>query len=112
TAVLVIDPVDRELGDAEAVALGQQEQLGVEEPAVVLHLGKQSAGHDSPDRLEAALGVAEATAEHHVQQSVVAARQELPAEAPVHPGTGGKSRAEGEAGVPDYRRRELRATEA
>ena len=61
-AVRVVDPVDRHLVDAQAVVLGQQEQLGVEEPPVVLDLGQQPPGHVGADRLEAALRVAEAGA--------------------------------------------------
>ena len=37
----VVDPVDRHLVDAQAVAAGEDEQLGVEEPAVVADLREQ-----------------------------------------------------------------------
>ena len=42
-AVGVIDPVDRHLVDTQAGPLAEHEQLGVEEPAVVLHQWEQLA---------------------------------------------------------------------
>ena len=42
--VRVVDPVDRHLVDAQAVVLGQHQQLGVEEPALVLDQRQQRAG--------------------------------------------------------------------
>ena len=45
--VRVVDPVDGHLGDAEPVALGEDEQLGVEEPVVVLD---RRAGARGPRR--------------------------------------------------------------
>ena len=38
----VVDPVDRHLVDAQAAALGEHEQLGVEEPAVVADVVEQA----------------------------------------------------------------------
>ena len=58
-AVRVVDPVDRHLVDAQPGALGEDEQLGVEEPAGVLDERQQLAGDVGADRLEAALGVGE-----------------------------------------------------
>ncbi len=37
----VVDPVDRHLVDAQAGALGEDEELGVEEPGLVLDLGQE-----------------------------------------------------------------------
>ena len=39
----VVDPVDRHLVDAQPAALGEHEQLGVEEPAVVADVVEQPA---------------------------------------------------------------------
>ena len=68
TAVGVVDPVDRHLVDAQPGALGQHEQLGVEEPAAVLDERQQLPGAVGPDRLEAALRVGEAVAQRRVQE--------------------------------------------
>ena len=59
----VVDPVDGDLADAQAQPLGGDEQLGVEEPLVVLDEREQLLGRIAPQRLEAALGVAEAPAQ-------------------------------------------------
>ena len=40
-AVGVVDPVDRDLVDAEPVVLGEHQQLGVEEPASSSTSGEQ-----------------------------------------------------------------------
>ena len=57
----VVDPVDRDLVDAQAAALGEDQQLGVEEPGLVLDRAAAAPVTASArDRLEAALGVGEA----------------------------------------------------
>ena len=71
-AVGVVDPVDRHLVDAQAVALREEQQLGVEEPAVVLDRGQESPRDARPHRLEPALRVAHARREHRAQDQVVA----------------------------------------
>ena len=58
-AVGIVDPVDRHLVDAQPGALGEHQQLGVEEPGLVLDQRQQLAGGVGPDRLETALGVGE-----------------------------------------------------
>jgi len=60
--VRVVNPVDWHLVDAQAGPLGQHQQLGVEEPAVVADLRQQPVGGVGPDCLEATLGVGEASA--------------------------------------------------
>ena len=70
-AVGVVDPVDRHLVDAQAVALGEQQQLGVEEPAVVVDRGDQSLRDVAPHGLEAALRVVHAGREHGAEDQVV-----------------------------------------
>ena len=55
----VVGPVDRHLVDAQAPALGGDQQFGVEEPALVADLGQQPGQRRRPHGLEAALGVAE-----------------------------------------------------
>ena len=47
-AVGVVDPVDRHLVDAQTVALGEEQQLGVEEPTVVVDRGQEPAGDAGP----------------------------------------------------------------
>ena len=77
----VVDPVDRHLVDAQAVALGQHEQLGVEEPALVLDSRQQLARDVGADRLEAALRVGEAGAQRRAQEQVVASARSARASA-------------------------------
>ena len=62
----VVDPVDRHLVDPQPAALGEHEQLGVEEPAVVADVGEQAVERVAADRLEAALRVGEARAQRRV----------------------------------------------
>ncbi len=73
----VVDPVDRHLVDAQAAPLGEDEQLGVEEPGVVADVGEEAVERVAADGLEAALRVGEAGAQRRVQQAVVAARDDL-----------------------------------
>ena len=58
----VVDPVHRDLADPQAEALGRDQQLGVEEPLVVLNEREQLRRRVAAQRLEAALGIAEAAA--------------------------------------------------
>ena len=55
----VVDPVDGYLVDAQPRPLGEHEQLGVEEPRVVLDEGEQYRSKVGAQGLEAALGVRE-----------------------------------------------------
>ena len=71
-AVRVVDPVDRHLVDPQAGAFGQDEQLGVEEPAGVLDEGEQALADVGADGLEAALGVGDPGGEGAAQEEVVA----------------------------------------
>ena len=77
TGVGIVDPVDRHLVDPEAGALGQHEELGVEEPAAVLDQREQLPGAVGADRLEAALRVGEAGPERCVEDPVVRAGDHL-----------------------------------
>jgi hypothetical protein len=65
----IVDPVDRDLVDAQPAPLGEHQHLGVEEPAVVAH-GVEQPGPQRVDTsgLEAALGVAEARPQHRVEE--------------------------------------------
>ena len=69
--VRIVDPVDGHLVDPQPAPLGEHEQLGVEEPAVVAHVVQQLASGVAAHGLEAALRVGEARAQHGVQQAVV-----------------------------------------
>ena len=53
----VVDPVDRHLVDSQPLALGEHEQLGVEEPPVILDIRQQPPGQVPANGLEAALRV-------------------------------------------------------
>ena len=88
----VVDPVHRHLVDAQAGALGQHQQLGVEEPAGVLDQRQQPPGDVRADRLEAALGVGEPGLQRAAQQQVVAAGDDLPLRAADDPRRRGESR--------------------
>ena len=68
----VVDPVDRHLVDPQPHPLGDHQQLGVEEPLVVLDEGSNRVGDVTPEGLEPALGVAEAAPQGQVEQRVVA----------------------------------------
>ena len=104
----VVDPVDRHLVDAQAAALGEHQQLGVEEPAVVAHLSSRPSSDVAANGLEAALGVGEARPQRRVQQAVVGARDEL-AVRPAHDARAVRqARPDREVGVPGEQRRDQR----
>ena len=71
--VRVVDPVDRHLVDPQPGPLGEDQHLGVEEPAGVLDQRQQHLRDIAPDRLEAALGVGEAGLQRAAQDQVVRA---------------------------------------
>src|SRR3954454_19771172 len=75
--IRVVDPVDWNLVDAQAAALGQDEQLGVEEPAVVADVVEQAGQRGGAHGLEAALGVGESRVQRGVEDAVVGARDQL-----------------------------------
>ena len=54
-----------------AVALGEQQELGVEEPPVVLDRGKQARRDVAAHGLEAALRVTDTRGQHRAQDQVV-----------------------------------------
>ena len=76
-AVGVVDPVDRDLMDPEAVALGEEEQLGVEEPTVVADRRQELLRDVGAHGLEPALRVADPRREGRAQEEVVRTREEL-----------------------------------
>ena len=104
----VVDPVDGHLVDAQPGPLGQHQQLGVEEPAGVLHQREQGPRPVGPDGLEPALGVGEAGAEGGAQDQVVGAGDQLPLRAPDHPRHRAQSAADGHVGVARHQRRDER----
>ena len=73
--------------DAQTAALGEHQQLGIEEPVTVLDLGHQVPGDIGSHRLEAALSIAEADSEREAEQPVVCAGDHLALDAAAHPGT-------------------------
>ena len=90
--VRVVDPIDRHLGDPQPVALGEDQQLGVEEPVVVLDRGQERPGHVAAEGLEPALRVVELRVEHQSQDPVVGAGHELAPGTPNHPTSRASSR--------------------
>ena len=68
----IVDPVDRDLVDPQALPLGKHEELGVEEPRLVAHEGQQRARAVGADGLEAALRIREARPQRRAEQDVVA----------------------------------------
>ncbi len=72
--------------DAQPGTFGNDQQLGVKEPAVVLHVGQQPPGHLCADGLEAALRVRKADLQGPPQQEVVGPGNELPLGTPADPG--------------------------
>ena len=89
-------------------ALGEHEQLGVEEPAVVADVGEQAPGRGRRHGLEAALRVGEARAQHGAQQAVVGARDELALGAAHDARRARQARADGEVAVAREQRRHER----
>ena len=76
--IRVVDPIHRHLVNAQPAALGEDQQLGVEKPPVVLHQRQQLLRHVGPDRLEPALRVGEMRGQRAAQDQVVATGDELP----------------------------------
>ena len=98
-AVGVVDPIDGHFVHAQPVVFGEQQQFGVEEPAVVFHGGQQVSGDVGADGLEAALSVAETYREDRAEDHVVRARDDLAPRAPSHGRTGRKTRSDREVAV-------------
>ena len=102
--VEVVDPVHRDLVDAQPGAFGQHQQLGVEEPAGVLGERQQHPRLVTPDRLESALRVREARPHEGPQQHVVASRDELPLGPADDPRSPGEPGADGQVAMPGQQR--------
>ena len=104
----VVDPVHRDLVDAQPGPLRQHEQFRIEEPACVGGERQQSPGRVRADRLEPALRVGEAGAEGGVQQQVVAAGNDLALRAADHPGAPRQPGPDRDVAVPGQQRRDQR----
>ena len=100
----VLDPVDRNLMDPQPPPLGEHQQLGVEEPLLVLHEREQPRGGVGADRLEAALRVSEPGAEREPEQPVVTARDKLALAASSDAGAGMEPRSDRQVAVPGQER--------
>ena len=98
--VRIVDPVDRHLVDAHPAPLRQDQQFGVEEPALVAHGAEQFAHDVAAHRLEPALRVAEPCSQDGAQNQVVGARDELTLGAADDPGAGGQARSDRHLAVP------------
>ena len=104
--VRVVDPVDRDLMDAQPGPFRQHQQFGVEEPALVLDQRQQLPGLVGPDRLEPALRVGELGPQGGSQQQVVAARDDLALGTADHPRSPRQPGADGDVAVPGQQRRD------
>ena len=104
----VVDPVHRDLVDAQPGPLRQHEQFRVEEPARVRGERQQRLGRVRADRLEPALRVGEARAEGRVEQQVVAAGNDLALRAADHPGAPRQPGPDRDVAVPGQQRRDQR----
>jgi hypothetical protein len=100
----IVDPIHRHLVDAQPAPLGQHEQLGVEEPALVAHVADEGPQGAGAHRLEAALRVGEPGPQRRVQDAVVGARDQLALGAAHDPGAVGQAGADGQVGVPGEQR--------
>ena len=85
-----------------------KQQLGVEEPAVVLDRGQEPPRDVGPHRLEPALRVAHARREHRAQDQVVAARDELALRVAGDVRTRREPRTDRDVGVARHERRDER----
>jgi hypothetical protein len=95
--------------DPQAVTLGEHQQLGVEEPAVVLDERQQRPRDVGADRLEAALGVAEPGPQDRSQEVVVGARDQLALEPAGDPRAARQPAADRELAVARDQRRDQRS---
>ena len=106
--IRVVHPVHRHLVDAQASALGQHQQFGVEEPARVAHQWQQRASDIGPHRLEPALRIGEPGKQGAVQDQVVAAGDQLPLGSADHPAVPGQPRPDGHVRMPRDQRGDQR----
>ncbi len=106
--VRVVRPVDRNLMNTETVTFGEQQQLGVEEPVVVLDRGQEGTGHVGPDRLEATLGVPEGRPEGDPQHPVVTTGDDLPFRSTNDPGPANQPRTDRDVRMARKQRRDQR----
>lgn len=91
----IVHPIDRNFTDTKAEALRRDEELGVEEPLVVLDQREQLERGLAAQRLEPALGIGESTAHGEFEQQVVGARDQLALGAPHDMGASSQSGADG-----------------
>ena len=104
----IVDPVHGDLADAQSEPLRGHEQLGVEEPLVVLDERQQLLSRVPSQRLETALGVAEAAAQRELEQQVVGPRDQLALGTPHDVRAPRQPRADGDVPVARQQRRHQR----
>ena len=107
--VRVVDPVDRDLVNAQPGSFGQHQHLGVEKPTVVLDQREQLLGHVGANGLETALGVREVGGQRSPQNLIVGTRDQLPLGSSNHPRPAGQSAADGQVRMSGEQRRDQRA---
>src|SRR5919201_7050166 len=110
--IWVLRPVNRHLVDAQAALLRKMEKLRVEEPVLVLDRGKQRLDRLAATGLEAALGIAHASAQAEAQQEVVGARDQLALEGALHARAVDQARSDREVAVSAQQRRHQRQQRA
>ena len=108
TRIGIVDPVHRDLTDTQAEPLRDDQKLGVEEPLIVLDERQDALDRISPQRLEAALGVTETTAQRHAEDEVVGARDEFALGTAHHTGAAGQTRTDGHVAMAGQQRRHER----
>ncbi len=104
----VVGPVDRDLVDPQRVPFGEDEQLGVEEPRLVLDHRQEDASDVGPDRLEPALGVGEAVVQGRSDDEVVTPGDELPLRSANDPRAASQPGPDGDVAVARQERRHQR----
>ena len=73
----VVDPVHRDFSDPQTQALCRDQQLGVEEPLVVLNERQEFRRRVTAEGLEAALRITEPALQRQLEQEVVRPRNQL-----------------------------------
>ena len=97
--IRIVHPVHRHFADAQAESLGRDQQLGVEEPLLVLDQREQLQRGVAIDGLEATLGVAHPRVQEDAEQQVVGARDEFSLRSAHDARAAGQSGADGNLSV-------------
>ncbi|GGH93221.1 hypothetical protein GCM10007170_13590 [Arthrobacter liuii] len=77
-AIGVINPVDRDFVDPQPRAFSDDQQLSIEEPAVIFHMREQTLSDVGPYCLKSALRIGEPDLHRPAEQEVIGARNKFP----------------------------------